>query len=177
MNRRGNLLNLLVLGVVAFSAATAIWVNWPSFDHGFAGQTHRTDSVSSQFEVSGTQFDWKAIANPHLEACSMRIEQSIPSHFEPLIDLLNRARNRVPEFSKSALSFGSKWRLALDYVPFTDGQKSPSFLKESFQKEVLSSDDLENAISEVVQNYLKEVGAAESEMLVNIRADLDDFPS
>ena len=177
MNRRGNLLNLLVLGAVAFAAAAVIWAHWPNFDLGFVESTQRTDSESSQIELLGKQFDWKVIANPHLEACSKRIEQSIPSHFEPLIDLLNRARNRVPAFSKSALSFGSKWRLALDYVPFTDGQKSPSFLKEAFQKEVLSSDDLENAISEVVQNYLKEVGAAESEMLVNIRADLDDFPS
>ncbi|MCU0721633.1 MAG: hypothetical protein MUC83_18125 [Pirellula sp.] len=177
MNRWGTILSLVLLGTVGFAASILIWVNWPNFDQGYAGPSPTTRMGSSQVEESGKQFDWRAIANPHLDECTERIEKSIPAHFEPLIDLLNRARNRVPEFSISALSFGSKWRLALDYVPFTDGQKSPTFLKESFQKEVLSSDDLENAIFEVVQNYLEEVGAAESEMLVNIRADLDDFPS
>jgi hypothetical protein len=177
MNRWGKVLNLVLLGIVACVAATVMWANWPHFDRGSAGLIHRDDLGRSQLEVSDKQFDWKAIANPHLDVCTKRIEQSISSHFEPLIDLLNRARNRVPEFSKSALSFGSKWRVALDYVPFTDGQKSHAFLYESFQKEVLSSEDLEKAISQVVQNYLKEVGAAESQMLVDIRADLDDFPS
>ena len=177
MNRRGNFLNLLALGAVAFATAAVIWAKWPNFDHKFAGLTHRTDLRNNQIKASGKPFDWKTISNPHLEACTKRIEQAIPSHFEPLNDLLNRARNRVPAFSRSALSFGSKWRLALDYVPFTDGQKSQSFLSESFQKEVLSSENLEIAISEVVQNYLKEVGAAENQMLLDIRADLDDFPS
>jgi hypothetical protein len=177
MNRSVNGLNWILLGVVACVTATVMWANRPLSDNRTAQQFQGPSGNRTHAQGSGSAFDWKAVAAPHLAECTKRIEKAIPTHFEPLIDLLNRARNRVPEFSKSALSFSSKWRVALDYVPFTDGQKSPTFLNEAFQSQVLSSEDLENVIVEVVQNYLKEVRAAESQMLVDIRADLEDFPS
>lgn len=177
MNKKFDRLNWFLLGIVA--CITIVIISPKGFFYFSQSEKLKPKDFleKSGVDARGRSFDWNAISTPHLVACGNRIEAAIPTHFEPLIDLLNRARNRVPEFSKSALSFSSKWRLALDYVPFTDGQRSPEFLNQAFQTQVLSSDDLEKAILEVIESYLKEVRAAENQMLLDIRADLDDFPS
>lgn len=177
MNKKFDRLNWFLLSMVACITIAVISFNGFFFSSQSSKSKPTDVTRKSGVDSSGRSFDWNAISTPHLLACGNRIEAAIPTHFEPLIDLLNRARNRVPEFSKSALSFSSKWRLALDYIPFTDGQRSPEFLNHAFQTQVLSPDDLEKAIFEVIESYLKEVRTAENQMLLDIRADLDDFPS
>lgn len=127
-------------------------------------------------DSSSRSIDWEEIASPHLLRCQQRVSLASQSHTEPIVDLLNRAQIKVPKFSKTALSFASKWRLIADSVPYTKGDRNEIYLREEFESIVLRSSDLEEAIQESIASFLQEIRSIENQMLVELRADLDDFP-
>lgn len=132
--------------------------------------------TSSSPTNSSPSIDWEKIASPHLLRCQQRVSAASQRHTEPIVDLLNRAQIKVPKFSKTALSFASKWRLIADAVPYTKGDRNEVFLREQFESTVLRSSDLEDAIEESIASFLQEIRSIENQMLVELRADLDDFP-
>jgi|JI7StandDraft_1071085.scaffolds.fasta_scaffold111825_1 hypothetical protein len=143
--------------------------------------TLSTDSSSilpapKSSDSSSQSIDWEKIASPHLLRCQQRVSLASQSHTEPIVDLLNRAQVKVPKFSKTALSFASKWRLIADSVPYTKGDRNEIYLREEFESIVLRSSDLEDAIQESIASFLQEIRSIENQMLVELRADLDDFP-
>ena len=137
---------------------------------------HRKPQTSSIPANSPPSIDWEKIASPHLLRCQQRVSAASQRHTEPIVDLLNRAQIKAPKFSKTALSFASKWRLIADSVPYTKGDRNEVFLREQFESMVLRSSDLEDAIEESIASFLQEIRSIENQMLVELRADLDDFP-
>jgi hypothetical protein len=140
-------------------------------------QPERKDDLPPLDSTFQAKTDWKPIAERHLKRCEERVATAADGHLEPIIELLNRARNRVPQFSTTALGFGSKWRFAFDAVPFSRGDRSQTYLREEFETRVLDSRDLHRAIEESIVSFLQEVRSIEGQMLVEMRADLEDLPS
>ncbi len=120
---------------------------------------------------------WQSIVVPHLERCQERIQGAVDENLVPIIEVLNYARNRTAKFSTVALGFGSKWRMVADYVPFTQGGQNETFLREEFESIVLKSSELEQAIELSIGGFLQELESIENQMLVDLRADLEDLPN
>jgi hypothetical protein len=135
-----------------------------------------TRSETAPATAAKSVVHWQAIAEPHLQMCHQRVSESAARHLEPIVEQLNRARNGTAAFSKIALGLGSKWRLMADAIPGTKGGRNETYLKKAFEQHVLRGDALEAAIVQSITSFLQEMRSHEGEMLVNLRADLQDFP-
>ncbi len=117
----------------------------------------------------------QAIAKPHLALAEERIASATRKHFDALDTLFDRSRSQSGTFAKSALGWGSKWRIIADATPFTRGDRHAEYLREQFELQVLKGEDLTKAIEQVVTEFLAEIRSTESNMLVDLRADVEDF--
>ena len=115
------------------------------------------------------------IAAPHLERADERIGNATRTHFDSLNTLFDRSRSQSGAFAKSALGWGSKWRIIVDATPFTRGDRHAEYLREQFELQVLKGEDLTKAIEQAVTEFLAEIRSTESKMLVDLRVDVEDF--
>ncbi len=116
-----------------------------------------------------------AIAGPHLKLADERIISATRSHFDSLNTLFDQSRSQSGTFAKSALGWGSKWRIIADATPFTRGDRHAEYLREQFELQVLKGEDLTKAIEQAVTEFLAEIRSTESKMLVDLRVDVEDF--
>lgn len=119
----------------------------------------------------------ESIASPHLERAEERIANATRAHFQSIETLFDRSRAQAPTFAKSALGWGSKWRIIADATPFTRGDRHAMYLKEQFEKQVLKGEDLSKAIEQAVTEFLADIRSTESKMLVDLRVDVEDLKS
>ena len=146
----------------------AIAVGWGAFRFQFVP----THSVQSKPHSTKSP---QAIAKPHLDLAEKRIDDATRNHFDALNQLFDRSRSQSKAFAKSALGWGSKWRIVADATPFTRGDRHPRYLKEQFELQVLKGDDLTKAIEQAVTEFLAEIRSLESQMLVDLRVDVEDL--
>ena len=146
----------------------AIAVGWGAFRFQFVP----THSVQSKPHSAKSP---QAIAKPHLDLAEKQIDDATRNHFDALNQLFDRSRSQSKAFAKSALGWGSKWRIIADATPFTRGDRHPQYLKEQFELQVLKGDDLTKAIEQAVTEFLAEIRSLESQMLVDLRVDVDDL--
>lgn len=116
-----------------------------------------------------------ALVSPHLSHADSRIDDAIKAHFLPVRALLNQGRSNTQKFAKLALGWSSKWKIASDAMPFTQGGSNEKYLKEQFELHVLKGSDLQRAIEQCVNEFVAEVHSIESKMLVDLQADVQDF--
>lgn len=116
-----------------------------------------------------------AIAKPHLELAEERITNATRNHFESLASLFERSRSQSSAFAKTALGWGSKWRIVADATPFTLGDRHPTYLREQFESQVLKGVELTKAIEQSVTEFLADIRSIENKMLVDLRVDVEDF--
>ncbi|MBS0209285.1 MAG: hypothetical protein JSS27_10045 [Planctomycetes bacterium] len=116
------------------------------------------------------------IASPHLAWAATESERAVDEHLLALDRFFADAQRNTPAFAHEALGWGSKWRLVADYVPFTRGGRHEAFIRGKFEATVFKPEQVETAVRQVVDSYLRELKSIESTMLVRIRTDAADFP-
>ncbi len=116
------------------------------------------------------------IARPHLRRAEREAERAVEEHVRQLDAFFADAKKGTPAFAEEALGWGSKWRLAADYVPFTAGDRHPKFLRAKFEDHLFRPDELKEEVNKVIRGYLTEVRGIENQMLVDLRADVVVFP-
>jgi hypothetical protein len=117
------------------------------------------------------------VAKPHLRVAELEAERAIEEHVKALDTFFADAKKGTRTFAEEALSWSSKWRLAAGYMPFTDGDRHQKFIRSKFEEHVFKADQLEEAVKQVVRSYLAHIRSIESRMLVDLRADVSDFPN
>jgi len=117
------------------------------------------------------------IATPHLARAEQECERVIEEHLAAVDTFFADAKKNTRPFAEQALSWGSKWRLVADYVPFTSKVRHETFVCDKFQEYVFRIDHVEDTVKHVVANYLKHTDSIEGQMLVDIKTDVADFPS
>jgi hypothetical protein len=117
------------------------------------------------------------VAKPHLSRAEKECERVLDEHLHAINTFFADSKKNTRPFADEALSWASKWRLIVDYVPFTGGGRHETFVRGKFEEYVFKPSQLEDAVRQVVASYLKHVESIEGEMLVSIRADVADFPS
>ncbi len=106
------------------------------------------------------------------QECRGRIKDS-----EARIDaFFIEAERGVPGFAEMALGWSSKWRLVVDYVPFTRHDRHQVFLREQFGERIFTAEQLAEAIERAAEDYLAAINDVENQMLVRMRADVADLP-
>ena len=112
----------------------------------------------------------------HLQRARVRTEQLTLNSF-PSIDLLfSKAHDGILPFAEVCLGGTSKWKMILDAIPLRRGGEHEAFLKQQFETRVLSSRDLQRAIEQTIRDYILRVRDIENEMLVEMKADIEDLP-
>jgi hypothetical protein len=79
-------------------------------------------------------------AAPHLSWADRETQRIIDEHLAALDGFFDDAKKNTPAFAKEALSFGSKWNLFKDYVPFTRGGQHEEFIRGKFERHVFGPD-------------------------------------
>lgn len=116
------------------------------------------------------------IAGPHLQWAEQEAADVLNEHLAQLDLFFAEARQHTPQFADRALGWSSKWRLAAEYVPFTKGGRHEAFIRQEFEQHIFTPQQLAEVVEHVVANYLTHLRSIESQMLVKVRADTDDFP-
>ena len=80
----------------------------------------------------------------------------------------------MPAFSKEVLSLSGKWKFVKSKLPTAEDDAHFRYLDERFQQHVFSSDDLRRTLESVVAEYVSRLEGLESQLLVDVRADLSD---
>ncbi len=117
-----------------------------------------------------------SIAAPHLDAADAKIAKALEDGFPAISIVFKRASTHVDAYSKKALGFSSKWRLIADAMPYASGDRHQQFLRDEFERLLFSQNELESAIRQTINGFLQEVRSVEGRMLVDIQADIADFP-
>jgi hypothetical protein len=116
------------------------------------------------------------IVRPHLAWAERASAEALADHLRQIDDFFKTAKKGAPDFADRVLSFGSKWRLVADHVPFSRGGRHEKFLRVQFEENVFRPSQLGETIEQAVAGYLAHLRSIESEMLVKVRADVADFP-
>lgn len=118
----------------------------------------------------------RQLADRHLAKADAAVEQSLSQVRKRIEGFFAKAKQGAPGFAADAMSFGSKMRLAADYVPFTRHDRHATYLRDRFAAHLFSSDDLKIAVELAVREHFQNISSAENRMLVDLRADLADLP-
>ena len=116
------------------------------------------------------------LAKPHLSYADKDCERIIEEHIKAIDAFFLDVKKNSSKFADEALGYGSKFRLMLDYLPYTKGGRHEAFIKRKFEEYIFSPNQIEVVIKQVVSSYFKEVDSIENEMLVNIQADAANYP-
>lgn len=115
-------------------------------------------------------------ALPTCDWADQESQQKISEQIKPLDDFFADVKTRTPRFAEEVLGWKSKWKFVVDKVPFTKGGRHAEFLRQAFEKHLFASADLTRATGQVSQGYSDVLAAIENQMLMRIRADLQDLP-
>lgn len=116
------------------------------------------------------------IAGPHLKWAEREAARLLDEHLRQIDEFFDHTSRHTPEFAERALSWGSKWRLVADHLPFTKGDRHRAFIRAQFEQHLFTPAQLSDLVEQVVASHLAHLSSVESEMLVRIRADVADFP-
>jgi hypothetical protein len=112
-----------------------------------------------------------------LQKASKECERSIDTHLEKLDQFFANCKKKTPAFAETALGWRSKWNLLWDCVPFSSGNNHRQFLEKKFAEQVFTPQQLEDAIDQVVRDYIETVGRIERQMLLDLRAEAARLPA
>lgn len=114
----------------------------------------------------------KRAVRHRLSEADAKSEASIDARLKPLADLFAKGRKGAKPFAQEALSWNGKWEFIKGMVGGSESHRL--YLSEAFGRHVFSPDDLREAMEAAVRAYLDDLEGFESEMLVQLRADLAD---
>ncbi len=169
------------LRIVCAVIAIALGCLWAFLPNGFRwlndtrhADSHAASALESMRSMRSMK-DMREIALPHLDFAEERIAEAARKHFGGIDSLFERSRSQTGPFAKSALGWGSKWRLVADATPFTRGDRHAEFLRAQFEGQVLRGEDLTKTIEQAVNAFLAEIRSVESKMLADLRVDVEDL--
>jgi hypothetical protein len=93
----------------------------------------------------------------------------------PIHELFSHGREGTRLFVDDALGWSSKWKLVSDFVTRSDAHSE--YLKAQFEQHVFSDEQLESAVEESINAYLKHLDDVDSLLLVKLQADLASVPA
>ena len=100
---------------------------------------------------------------------------AVKQELAPIRELFSHGREGTRLFVDDALGWSSKWKLVSDFVTRSDAHAE--YLKAQFEQHIFSDEQLENAVEEAINAYLKHLDDVDSLLLVKLQADLASVPA
>jgi hypothetical protein len=116
---------------------------------------------------------WEKVT-PRLHAADQAGQDAARRYRERVQAFFAERKQNTRDFGEAVLSLGGKWAFVKSKLPFTDVDGHRQFLRERFERIVLSGPELQELIQSVVAGYIGELQGIENDLLVQIRADLSD---
>jgi hypothetical protein len=149
----------------------------PALRNLYRSETNSRKNSEKQTVAPKKPIDFQAVAAPHLQVASDRSQQIIDDQLAPINTFFQSTKEGTAKFAELSLGWGSKWRLVADNIPYTQGDRHSEYLRSKFEEFVFTPEQFEKVIRQSVDGYLSELKSIESKMLVDLKADLDDFPA
>lgn len=108
-------------------------------------------------------------ARPHIERANAGSLAGIDSSLHSLQAFFDEAKSHADAFADDVLGWYSKYKLIR-------GQHE-EYLAETFRKHFFGPDELKQAMTNAVQEYVADLEAIDNRMLVDIRMDVADLPA
>lgn len=131
---------------------------------------------TEEIDVAAIRKEASRRIQPTLQWADQQAKSELTRHLKSVDEFFAKAKAGARPFAEDALSFSSKWRLAADYVPFTDGNRNRSYMSNSFRRHILKPNELAYAIEKCLRGYQQSLKSIENKMLVKMRADVADLP-
>lgn len=116
---------------------------------------------------------WDKIA-PRLDEADRASEAAVAEKLNDLDGFFRARRAGVPAFAADVLSLSGKWRYVKSKMPTADDDAHLKYLNERFEQYVFPTAELRQSLESVVGGYLSRLAGLESQLLVDVRADLSD---
>lgn len=164
-----------LLGVILGVLLGRVVVNW--LWHTQTTSSPKTqDLQNSKLTAISQRKTAEQIAAPHLEKAKRAAEQAIENRLRDIDAFFAAAKKGVPQFAEAALGWRSKFRWLWDHMPLTDSDGHKKLIAAEFEKYIFSRHNLEQALLQTISIYIQEIHNIENKMLVELQADLADFP-
>lgn len=115
-------------------------------------------------------------SKPHLDKADAESQRLIDEHIRTLDVFFDDVKKRTPAFAEDVLGWSSKWRLVVDKLPYTRTDRNQEYLREQFNNRLFTPDQLAQTVEMVTKGYVASIQNIERQMLVGIKADIQDLP-
>lgn len=116
----------------------------------------------------------RQVVMKNLDWADAQSAAGLQPHLIGVQEFFDAARERTRTYSEIVLGWDSKWKLASDYV--TGDHQHEDFLHEQFAATLFSDEELEQLVEQSVASYLRYTQDVEAQMLVRMKADLEQLP-
>jgi hypothetical protein len=114
----------------------------------------------------------RAKALPLLDAADQESRTVIRSRLAAVDDFFTEVKRRIPGFTEAVLGFSGQWRLAADQLPLIGGSRHQVFLRNLWDQELLSEEQLQATLQSAIDGYLQGERDIEDQLLVKLQHDL-----
>lgn len=142
-------------------------------DNAVAGDAMTQEAAGNVAEESREHT--RKLVQQRLDEAQATIAKQVGPSVIPMRKVFAVAYGGVPEFVDHALGWTSKFKLAWDVLPGTENVRQSRYLREQFERLVLSEANLQQGMKSSVGGFAAEIQSAENTMLVRLQQDLDGF--
>jgi len=115
-------------------------------------------------------------AENQLHWADQECQRRLAECFDPIETFFHDAEQGIPGFVDEALGWRSKWNFVLDRMPFTTKGHHEAFMREAFGRHLFTPEQLAGVLKQCIDALRAGVEGVENQMLVRMRADLDELP-
>jgi hypothetical protein len=112
-----------------------------------------------------------------LDQADQEGRQAVADQIRTIDAFFDDARARTPALAEVVLGFTSEWRLAVDQIPYAGGGRHAAFLRQEFDRQLFTPEELDQRVQAAVRGYLQSEHEIEDRLLVRLHQDLDDIPA
>lgn len=164
-------------GLIAFTVTTAQAGRSGSYD-GAAVAADVVKSAAATIKRASQQAKLEAVlarAKQRLAEADREAVAAAEKCLGPLQETFKQARKGTRPFAEAALSWSSKWRLMVDCLPGTRGDRHSTFMRESFERHVFSGQALSRQIEGAIAEFQRMQQDIENQVLIDLGADLESL--
>jgi hypothetical protein len=169
MSRRLSVLALLVAGL-----GFLLFLSPIAFEE--SGRSPMPGGSKQQANIAAVRRQAVQRAIPKLDWADAESRRIAGNELAAIDRFFDDAKDRTPAFAGKVLGWSSKWRFVADRVPLTRGDRHDEFLRKAFNEQLFTPEQLAKVVERAIQNELNALTGVENQMLVRIRADLEDLP-
>lgn len=112
----------------------------------------------------------------HVRTAESEARAAVDRHAAEFASSIEARKVGAAAFSRDLVSWGSKWRVVKQYLPFTDSDGHRKYVEGQFAQHIFSEAEIADATQLGVTGGLKDLEAIENRLAVQLRSEIDGRP-